>query len=92
MKSSKVLGALVTLGLAAAVATPAMALENQFSGSYTAFYDLSNFSAVGTPAKDARTENYFVQRMRLGYTAKASEDVKLVTKVEFDYNFIGNSA
>ena len=35
MKSSKVLAALVTMGLAAAVATPAMALENQFSGSFT---------------------------------------------------------
>jgi len=92
MKSSKVLGALVTLGLAAAVATPAMALENQFSGSYTGFYDLSNYSASGTLAKDARTENYFVQRLRLGYTAKVSEDVKLVTKFEFDYNWIGNSS
>ncbi|MEI6825792.1 MAG: hypothetical protein WCK54_09385 [Desulfuromonadales bacterium] len=93
MKSSKVLAALVTLGLAAAAATPAMALENQFSGSYKAFYDLSNYSAVGgIPVKDAKTENYFVQRMRLGYTAKASEDVKLVTKFEFDYNWIGNSA
>ncbi len=112
MKSSKVLGALVTLGLAAAVATPAMALENQFSGSYTGFYDLSNYSAVGNDGdstfprtdgkpkhdnvtgllKNAPTENYFVQRVRLGYTAKASEDVKLVTKFEFDYNYIGNSS
>jgi hypothetical protein len=101
MKSSKVLAALVTLGLAAAVATPAMALENQFSGSYKAFYDLSNYSAAGNDgasssvqglAKDAGTQNYFVQRMRLGYTAKVNEDVKLVTKFEFDYNWIGNSS
>ena len=112
MKSSKVLGALVTLGLAAAVATPAMALENQFSGSYKAFYDLSNYSAAGNDgdtafprddgqpkhsnstglSKNAQTENYFVQRMRLGYTAKVNEDVKLVTKFEFDYNWIGNSS
>jgi hypothetical protein len=103
MKSSKVMAALVTLGLAAAVATPAMALENQFSGAFTSFYDLSNYSATGNYGdnalknaagltKDAKTENYFVQRVRLGYTAKASEDVKLVTKFEFDYNYWGNSS
>ncbi|MDD2736931.1 MAG: porin [Desulfuromonadaceae bacterium] len=92
MKSSKVMTALVTLGLAAA-ATPAMALENQFSGSFTSYYDLSNYSAAGgTPVKDAPTENYFVQRVRLGYTAKATEDVKLVTKFEFDYGWYGNSS
>ena len=92
MKSSKVMAALVTMGLAAAVATPAMALENQFSGAFTSFYDLSNYSASGTLAKDAATQNYFVQRVRLGYTAKASEDVKLVTKFELDYNWYGNSS
>ena len=95
MKSSKVLAALVTMGLAAAVATPAMALENQFSGSFTSFYDLTNYSDVygqKDPVKDAPTENYFVQRVRLGYTAKASESVKLVTKFELDYRFIGNSS
>lgn len=93
MKSSKVLAVLATLGLAAAVATPAMALENQFSGAFTSFYDLSNYSAVGgTPADDAPTENYFVQRVRLDYTAKASEEVKLVTKFELDYNWYGNNS
>lgn len=93
MKSSKTMAALVTLSLAAAVATPAMALENQISGSFTSFYDISNYSAVGgTPVHDAKTENYFVQRVRLGYTAKASEDVKLVTKFELDYNWYGNNS
>ncbi|MBV5341151.1 MAG: porin [Deltaproteobacteria bacterium] len=101
MKSSNVLAALVTLGLAAAVATPAMALENQFSGAFTSFYDLSNYSAAGNDgfssntnglSNDAKTENYFVQRVRLGYTAKATDDVKLVTKFEFDYNYYGNSS
>ncbi len=92
MKSSNVLAALVTLGLATAVATPAMALENQFSGAFTSFYDLSNYTASGALAKDAPTQNYFVQRVRLGYTAKASEDVKLVTKFELDYNWYGNSS
>lgn len=101
MKSSKVMAALVTLGLAAAVATPAMALENQFSGAFTSFYDISNYSASGNYggtsnfeglSDDAKTQNYFVQRVRLGYTAKASDDVKLVTKFELDYNYWGNSS
>ena len=95
MKSSKTLAALVTLGLAAAVATPAMALENQFSGAFTSFYDLTNYSAVygqKDPVKDAPTENYFVQRARLGYTAKASDNVQLVTLFELDYTFWGNSS
>jgi hypothetical protein len=95
MKSSKVMAALVTLGLAAAVAAPAMALENQFSGAFTSFYDLSNYSAVygqKDPVNNAPTENYFVQRARLGYTAKASDSVKLVTLFELDYRFLGNSS
>ncbi|NTV51160.1 MAG: carbohydrate porin [Geobacteraceae bacterium] len=95
MKSSNVLAALVTLGLATAAAAPAMALENQFSGSFTSFYDLSNYSAVygqKDPVNDAPTENYFVQRARLGYTAKASDSVKLVTLFELDYSFLGNSS
>lgn len=102
MKSSNIMAALVTLGLAATVAAPAMALENQFSGAFTSFYDLSNYSATGNGASgglnttglsnDAKTQNYFVQRVRLGYTAKASEDVKLVTKFELDYNYWGNSS
>jgi hypothetical protein len=95
MKSSKVLGALVTLGLAAAVATPAMALENQFSGAFTSFYNLTNYGdkyGQKDPVIDAANENYFVQRVRLGYTAKASESVKLVTKFELDYSYWGNSS
>ena len=51
-KSSKVLAALVTMGLATAAATPALALENQFSGAFTSFYDISNYSASGVLAKD----------------------------------------
>jgi hypothetical protein len=95
MKSSKVLAALVTMGLATAAATPALALENQFSGSFTAFYDLSNygnFYGQKDPLKNAPDENSFVQRARLGYTAKASESVKLVTKFELDYKYWGNSS
>jgi hypothetical protein len=101
MKRNKMLLALAAAGvLTAATAVPALALENEFHGSFTAFYDLSNFSAAGNAgdtsnlvglAKSAKVENYFVQRARLGYTAKVSDQVKLNTKFELDYTYWGNS-
>lgn len=86
--------------LTAATALPALALENEFHGAFTTFYDLSNYSAIGNEneatakglSDDAPTQNYFVERVRLGYTAKASDQVKLVTRFELDYNFWGNSS
>jgi len=52
---------------------------------------LNTQNATGL-AKNSPTENYFVQRVRLNYNAKASDEVKLVTKFELDYSFWGNSA
>jgi len=101
MKRNKKLLAVAAAGvLTVAAAVPAFALENEFHGSFTSFYDLSNFSAAGNDGgntlqglqKDAPTENYFVQRARLGYTAKVSDQVKLNTKFELDYTFWGNSS
>jgi len=102
MKRNKKLLAVVVAGaLTAATAVPALALENDFHGAFTSFYDLSNYSAAGNDGstsnavglqKNPPTENYFVQRVRLNYNAKASDQVKLVTKFEFDYNFWGNSS
>jgi len=116
MKCNKKFLAVVAAGaLTVATAVPALALENEFHGSFTSFYDLSNFTAAGNdgfeqfkkdgvPAsglgtqnatglqKNAPTENYFVQRVRLFYDAKASDNVKLVTKFELDYSFYGNSS
>jgi hypothetical protein len=96
MKINKKFLAVAAAGaLTAATAVPALALENQFSGAFTSFYDLSNYSAVygqKDPENNAATENYFVQRVRLGYTAKASDNVKLVTKFELDYRFLGNNS
>ena len=101
MKKTSVLAVLSTLALATAAATPAMAFENQFSGSFTSFFDLSNYSASGNWGgtdnleglkNNGDAQNYFVQRVRLGYTAKASESVKLVTKFELDYNYYGNGS
>ncbi|GFO61410.1 histidine kinase [Geomonas silvestris] len=118
-RNKKLLVAAAAGALTVAAAVPAFALENEFHGSFTAFYDLSNFSAVGNDGFEqfnaagngpgtgnatglrriengvdvgkAKTENYFVQRARLGYTAKASDSAKLVTAFELDYSFWGNS-
>ena len=104
MKCNKKFLALAAAGvLTAATAVPALAMEHEVSGAFTSFYDLSNYSAAGNNPYDAAdngrgirddapTENYFVQRVRLGYTAKANDNVKLVTKFELDYNWWGNSA
>lgn len=80
-------GALVVLG-----ASSAMALENQFSGAFVTYFDYSNFNAAGAIKKDASVANYFESRVRLGYTAKVSNELKLVTKFELDYGFWGNSS
>lgn len=94
MKKSnkKLLVAAIATALTAASASSALALENQFNGAFTAFFDVSNYNNTGTIADDPQTSNYFVQRVRLGYTAKADDHVKLVTKFEFDYNNWGNSS
>ncbi len=91
-KNKKLLVAAVAAALSAATAVPALALENQFNGAFTAFYDMTNFTGSGVVQADAPSSNYFVQRVRLGYTAKADDHVKLVTKFEFDYNYWGNSS
>ena len=103
MKCNKKLLAVAAAGaLTVATAVPALALENEFHGTFTSYYDLSNYSGVGNDGsnisnavglqKNAPTENYFVQRVRLGYNAKADDHVKLVTKFELDYKFLGNSS
>jgi hypothetical protein len=103
MKCNKKILAVAAAGaLTVATAVPALALENEFHGTFTSYYDLSNYSATGNDGsnisnavgiqKNAPTENYFVQRVRLNYNAKASDQVKLVTKFELDYKFLGNSS
>jgi hypothetical protein len=104
-KNKKLLVAAVAGALTAAAAVPAFALENEFHGAFTSYYDVSNFSGVGNDGgeagttgnatglhHDAKTENYFVQRVRLGYIAKVSDQVKLNTKFELDYKYLGNSS
>ena len=89
-------GALTAVG-----ATTALAFEHQFSGSFVVYSDNSNFN--GSRAgnyyyqpekfeKNAPTANYIESRARLGYTAKANDDLKFVSMFELDYNYWGNSA
>src|SRR5689334_18723185 len=48
MKNRNVLATLAAVGLAASVATPAMALENEFHGLFSARYINSNFNRTAT--------------------------------------------
>jgi len=82
--------------LTAVTALPAMAFENQFNGTMTVKTYLGNFDN-GTSAATAwtqekmKTNNYTDQRLRINYTAKASDDLKLITQVEANTRW-GNSA
>lgn len=88
----------VAAALTVAGATSALAIEHQFGGAYTLLYDNSNFnpSDPGTApygiSNDAKTANFFEQRVRLGYTAKANDNLKLVSMFELDYAYWGNSS
>ena len=100
MSLKKAVTILAAAGALAAISVPAMALENEFHGIYNFSFTGSNFQA-GTAgdfnpagrAKNPKMNNYFEQRARLQYTAKASDDLKLVTQFEFDNRFgAGRSA
>jgi len=93
MKFSRKLPVLAAaVALTAVGATSALAFEHQFNGAFTTYFDLSNYNPSGVIRDDAPTANYFEQRVRLGYTGKANNDLKLVTMFEFDYSFWGNSS
>jgi hypothetical protein len=77
--------------LTAVTALPAMAFENEFHGMFQIRTYLSNFDNAGAsvasqvnPSADHKTNNFTDQRTRLQYTAKASDDLKLVTQFEFN--------
>jgi hypothetical protein len=87
--------------LTAAGATSALAFEHQFSGAFTVYSDNSNFngSRAGQDyyvpqlfEENAPDANYIESRARLGYTAKANDDLKFVSMFELDYNYWGNSS
>lgn len=80
--------------LTAVTALPAMAFENEFHGLFnfnTVFSNYNNgtsgnFAPNGLKDK-AQMNNYFEQRTRLQYIAKASDDLKLVTHFEINNRF-----
>jgi hypothetical protein len=93
MSIKKTLLAVAAVGaLTAATAVPASALENEFHGMYKMKYFVSNLDngAGGFYAptgKGTSTNNYFEQRARLFYNAKANDDLKLVVAFEIDSVF-----
>lgn len=104
MKFGKKSAILAAAALTAVSATSALAMEHQFGGAFTVYGDVSNFNGSTTPNantgifdpagqdKSAPSANHLVSRARLGYTAKASNDLKFVSMFELDYNFWGNSS
>lgn len=75
--------------LTAVTALPAMAFENVFNGTFAVKTYLSNYeNGTGTanlPTRDkAKNNNFTDQRLRLNYTAKASDDLKLVVQLEMN--------
>lgn len=82
----------------AAMAVPAMALENEFHGMYKAFGYSTNFfngttfsttDAVGRLSNNSHSGFFAEQRARLQYIAKANDNLKLVTHFELDSRFGG---
>jgi hypothetical protein len=93
MKLNKKLMVLAAVGaLSATTATSAMAFENEFHGMYKLKYFLTNyenggFGFINPNAENRKASNYFEQRARIFYTAKANDDLKLVTAFEIDSVF-----
>ncbi|MDY0383206.1 hypothetical protein [Trichlorobacter sp.] len=74
--------------LTAVTALPAMAFEHNFNGTFVAKTYLSNIDGnangnVALTQENTKSNNFTDQRTRINYTAKASDDLKLVTQVEF---------
>lgn len=97
MKLNKKLVILAAAGaLSAVTAIPAMALENEFHGTYTIKGFASNYQDGGaadvSPSKlgeKNKDNNYAEQRIRIFYTGKVNTDLKLVTGFELDTRFGG---
>lgn len=93
MDFKKTLTAAAVGAVTAGLAVPALALENEFHGMFLMRGIVSTIENGGggqlRPLKDAPTNNYFEHRARLQYTAKASDDLKLVTQFELDTRWGG---
>ena len=94
MNIKKTVAIATAAGALAAISVPAMAFENEFHGLLNFNTTFSNFqngasgdySPAGTTEKKLMN-NYFEQRVRLQYIAKASDDLKMVTHFEINNRF-----
>ncbi|WP_136515771.1 porin [Geomonas edaphica] len=89
----KLLAFAAVSALSAATAVPAMALENEFHGMFK-FMGFQTNALQGGDAKvlasdDAHSGFFAEQRARIMYTAKANDNLKLVTHFELDTRFGG---
>lgn len=94
MNFKKTVAIATAAGALTAISIPAMALENEFHGMYRVYGYMTNAlsGGGGFQLKDgSATDKYLEQRARLQYTAKASDDLKLVTQFELDTKFGGQN-
>ena len=87
--TSKLLAIAAVSALTAATAVPAMALENEFHGMFAARGYNSNYLSgtageLNIAGDSATSKTWVEQRARLFYSAKANDNLKLVTGFELD--------
>ena len=91
--SKKMLAFAAVSALTAATAVPAMALENEFHGMFKFMGYQGNALTGGNSSvlfnSDAHSGFFAEQRARIMYTAKANDNLKLVTHFELDTRFGG---
>lgn len=92
----KMLAVTAVGALTVATAVPALALENEFHGLLRAKGNISNIanasSGFATIIDNPKTRTYIEERARLLYSAKANDDLKLVTHFEIDYSKFGDDS
>jgi hypothetical protein len=96
MNLKKTVAIAAAAGALAAISVPAMAFENEIHGAFNLKYYLSNYEnggggridptagVNGNTTTNLQMNNYFEQRARVFYNAKANDDLKLVTAFEID--------
>ena len=102
MKEAKMKRKLIAIAagvaVSAAMAVPAMALENEFHGMYKAFGYSTNFfngatfgpaDAINRLSENSHSGFLAEQRARIQYIAKANDNLKMVTHFELDARFGG---
>jgi hypothetical protein len=86
---NKLLAIAAVTALSAATAVPAMALENEFHGmmavrGYNSNYLSGTAGRINIDGDTTTSKTWIEQRARIFYSAKANDDLKLVTAFELD--------